>query len=179
MDVFRIFVKYSGASGFNMQALKVDIPVKRYLKKYLYALENLPYDTVIDITAGGHIPMVLGMIFTEKITTYFSDHDTEHLDDVITVLLNKSRVGRFQIMITSDRLRFFNSFLFKSFHDLLLIRILVAREFGQNESDVIKQFMHELDIIDDISFDALKKASYRLRKSRNMDLFKESNGTAA
>ena len=162
-----------------MKSIQVQIPVKRYLKKYLYAQENLPLDTVVDMTKGGHIPMVIGMVFTEKVTTYYSDADTNHLNDFIPVLLNKSRVGRFNIIITAERLRFFNSFLYKSFHDYLLNRIIISKEFNKSEIDVIKDLMHELDIIDDITIDALKKASYRLRKTRKYPLFRESNSKVA
>lgn len=159
-----------------MNTLRIELPVKRYLKKYLYAVENLPYGSDVDVTRGGHVLTPLQLVFTEKVTLYYNDSDTEHLDDVLPVLLNKSRAGRFQVIITGDRLRWFNSFLHKSFHDYLLQRVLLSRTLaGKSEIEVIYEVINELGIIDDVQFDAVKKAQYRLRKSKNLDLFRVSN----
>ena len=44
-----------------------------------------------------------------------------------------------------------------------------------NEKDVIYDFMQELDIQDDITFDALKKAQLRLRKRKKIPGFRPHN----
>ena len=56
----------------------------------------------------------------------------------------------------------------KDLHEILLQRIAVAEKFNLKETEVIWQFINELDLIDDISFDALKKANYRLRKEKKI-----------
>jgi hypothetical protein len=53
------------------------------------------------------------------------------------------------------------------------MRILWNEPRGVSEKDTILTFMEVINVTeDDISFDALKKSSYRLRKSRNLALFR-------
>lgn len=161
-----------------MKSLTVDIPVQRFLKKYFYAQEKLPYGTPVDTTKGGHLPIVINLLFTGKIDTNFHEDELGDLDDHIPVILKYRRIDRLQLTINQERLNFFNAFLYKSFHDTLLTKVMAHYEMGahgKNEANVIKDYMHELDIIDDTNFDTLKKASYRLRKSRNMPVFRDTN----
>jgi len=67
--------------------------------------------------------------------------------------------------------RMFDAFLYHDFHDHLLTRITFARQFNITEARVIDQVMHELSIVEDISFDALKKSQSRLKKTREKAAF--------
>jgi hypothetical protein len=97
----------------------------------------------------------------------FSDYDDE-----LFVRLTKTKYNRNLLVYTGDNIRWLNSYLYLSFHDYLLHTILVNRDHGVPESDTIYSFMDVLDLYDEITFDALKKASYRLRKERNMSTFR-------
>jgi hypothetical protein len=158
-----------------MKKLKIDIPVKRYLKKYLYALENKEYDTPVDTTEGGHIPVVISLLFTSKLDLPFDRDPIRDFEDTLPVLIDWRRVERGMMVINSERLRFFNDFIYKSFMDTLLTKVLIHKEYGETEAKIIRRTMDELDIIDDANFDAIKKALYRLRKTRNYPLFYDRN----
>lgn len=162
-----------------MDTLTTEVPVRRYLKKYLYGLENLEYDTPIDCTKGGHIPMVTQLLFTGKLDLSWQEDTPKDIDDKLPIVLSWRNVERKQVVITPERVRFFNAFLYKSFLDTLLVKVLAFKENDGKEADVIRQEMLRLDIIDDTNFDAIKKALYRLRKTRNMALFYDKNGHAA
>ncbi|MEL6968624.1 MAG: hypothetical protein AAFO02_00535 [Bacteroidota bacterium] len=159
--------------------LVVEVPIKTYLKKYLYGLEKLPYDSPIDCTKGGHIPIVIQLLFTGKMDLPYETDLAKDINDTIPVVLSWRKVDRKQVIITAERVRFFNQFLYKSFMDHLLVKVLAYRNTGRKEAELIREEMLKLDIIDDANFDAIKKALYRLRKSRNMELFYDKSCPAA
>ena len=159
-----------------MDKLTVEVPVKRYLKKYLYSLERIPYDTPIDATKGGHIPIVIHLLFTGKLDLPHEKRGLKDLDDSLPVVLPWWKKHRNQFVINESRVRFLNAFLYRSFLDTLLTKVLVSKEMGGKMSVVIRQEMDELDIVDDFDYDSIKKALHRLRKSRNLPTFNERNG---
>ena len=68
---------------------------------------------------------------------------------------------------------YFNSYLHLSFHECLLTIILTNQQHGISEVDTINIFLASIGAEDDISFDAVKKASYRLRKKRDLPNFRD------
>jgi hypothetical protein len=82
------------------------------------------------------------------------------------------RSDKLKVIITMRSIRLFDNFLYDDFHDYLLGRIMYERSEGGKEKDVIQQVMHDLDIVDDISYDALKKSSLRLRNLRKIPHFR-------
>lgn len=154
------------------------VPVRRYLKKYLYHIENLPYGQEIPLTKGGHIPMVLGQILTGKTSIPYNAIEVDQFEDELPIVVNARKVNDYQVLITLKKVRFFNTFLYKSFHDWLLQKVLWGKSTGATEVDVIWSVMADLEIQDDITFDALKKASYRLRLERNYPVFRQREGNS-
>jgi hypothetical protein len=56
---------------------------------------------------------------------------------------------------------------------MLLDRIMRGIEDGQNEKDIIYAWMQELDILEDITFDAIKRAVTRLRTTKEIPDFRQ------
>lgn len=156
--------------------ITVGMPVKPYLKKYIYWKENLPEDTVLELTYQSEIFMVLGALLSGKMTTQhrgsISDAIPKEYSSEIICRITPERDARGLLFYTLDNIRFFNTYLYKTFHDDLLYMILLNKEFGIDETTTIYTFMESLGIEDLITFDALKKASYRLRKERNLPVFR-------
>ena len=156
-----------------MNELIVEVPIKRYLKKYLYAVEYVEYDTPIDPRKGGPISILVNILFTGKLDMNFQQPGNAKYNDTVPLLLTFEKSDRFNVNINNRRLQFFHSFLHRSFHNYLVQRVMWnwEQDNGTNQSDTIKQVIEELDIIDDVDFDALKKAVYRKKKTANLPLF--------
>lgn len=154
-----------------MNGITVQVPTKRYLKKYLYAVEYIPYDTPIDPRKGGPISLMVNLLFTGKLDMNFVTPGNNDYNDTIPLVLAYHKLDRYTVTITDKRLQFFHAFLHRSFHHYLTQQVMTHYQHGQNQSDTIKQIIHDLGIVDDIDFDALKKAVYRKKKTANLPLF--------
>jgi len=157
------------------------IPVRRYLKKYVMHRENLKEGEVLDLNRRGSIPLFLGCLLQGKTNLHYFEEDNYipsegYFDDLLNFKIDLWRSKHGKVVITWPSVRLFDSFLYQDFHDYLLTRILTARsDHKEKERIVIEQVMYELDIIDDITFDALKKSSFRLRKLRRIPHFRSRN----
>lgn len=153
------------------------IPVRTYLYKYVLFRENLQSNETLDLCRRGTIPRFLSVLIEGKLNTddYRNQHtpQTDHFESLLNFRIDLWRSKRSKIIITIEGIRLFDNFLYDDFHDYLLSRILLARAEGDKEKEVIEQVMHDLDIVDDISFDALKKSSYRLRNLRKIPHFRD------
>jgi hypothetical protein len=154
----------------------VGMPVKGYLKKYVLWKENYPENGVLDLSKGGEIPMVLSGLLTGKMTFYEQREEGNKLkdyDEELKIRVTLHHYDNQLLFYTKDGIRFFNKYLWRNFHETLLMRILWNEPRGVSEKDTILNFMEVINVTEeDISFDALKKSSYRLRKSRNLALFR-------
>ena len=157
------------------------IPIRRYLKKYVQHRENLQEGEVLDLNRRGPIPLFLGLLLQGKTNLQYFERDDYipaegYFEEVLHFRIDMWRSKQSIVVMTWDSIRVFDSFLYHDFHDYLLTRILTERiDYNEKEKVVIEQVMHELDIIDDISFDALKKSSFRLRKLRKIPHFRHRN----
>jgi hypothetical protein len=159
----------------------VGMPCKRYLKKYVLWKENYPENGVLDLSNGGEIPMVLSGLLTGKMTFYAQGEDSNKLkdyDEELKIRVTLHHYDNQLLFYTKNGIRFFNKYLWRNFHETLLMRILCYMSPGEYLKKIAFYiFMDTLNITeDDISFDALKKSSYRLRKSRNLALFRVLGG---
>jgi hypothetical protein len=158
----------------------VGIPVKGYLKKYILWKENYPADEIIELSGDGEIPIVLSGLLRGKLTYYDQYREDEKLKEYDAELLARLTLNHYNrqlLFYTRSGVRFFNKFIWRNFHETLLSWIMLYEPIGVSEKDCILHFMDTLNITeDDISFDAIKKSSYRLRKSRNLPLFRVLGG---
>lgn len=150
------------------------IPLPLYLVQYVYWKENVEPGQAISLThATGDIPLVLGGLLTGFIKTANTDEDVaEKYMGQLRFTINPRRFNHGHIHISPDALKFFCSFLRKNLHEYLLQQILMNMKLGVTETDTIYAFMEEVGISESISFDALKKGSYRLREAKNITNFR-------
>jgi len=155
------------------------IPVRTYLYKYVLFRENLEPDEPLDLCRRGTIPRVLSTLLEGKLNNDdYRDNYTPQLDlyqSMLQFTFDAYRRERFTVIITMKSIRLFDNFLYDDFHDYLLGRIMYERSEGGKEKDVIEQVMHDLNIVEDISYDALKKSSFRLRNLRKIPHFRAQN----
>lgn len=158
------------------------IPCRTYLKKYVLFRENLSEGEPLDLSQRGTIPRMLGALLCGKLNHDYQRDAYEvtptHFPDQLEFKIDWWRSKENKIIITMESVRFFDSFLYDDFHDYLLTRIIEGMRAGGKEKFIIEDVMQELDIIDDISFDALKKASFRLRNARKIPHFRHQNSIA-
>ena len=144
-----------------------NIPVPTYLRKYALWRENLPVNAgVLDLTSNGPIALVLGALLVGK-----AQADARGLDllpnygDHLAFRINVRREeATRRCFLSPENVRLFNTFLRNDLRRTLMDRIEADRKLHSTEVDTIWTFMAELEIVDDISFDALKKGVYRTRK---------------
>lgn len=155
--------------------IEMSFPVKAHLKKYLYFVENLKAQDTLDLTKPGTCTYVLKLLLSGKsnIPFYVKSAFDEEYNDKMYVLINARQFNQGEFYMSPKAIRTFNQFLHRKMHEQLLQRILLLSKYKTTEKEVIYDFMRELDMEEDISFDALKKASYRLRKSKNFPLFRQ------
>lgn len=154
-----------------------EFPVKGYLKHYVYWKENLEMGDTLDLSGAGKIPLILSGILTGKLTVPPDEFNSipSVYDARLPFLLTVEQVNRNLMFFTIEGIRFFNTFLYRDFHEALLQSILIGREIGISEIDTINNWIDNLEIRDMITFDALKKASYRLRKEKKIPVFRCAN----
>lgn len=142
------------------------VPVPAYLRKYALWRENLPTTGVLDLTSAGPIALLLGALLMGK-----AQADARGLDDMpdygdhLSFWINDRRVdGTRRCFLSPENVRLFNTFLRNDLRRTLMDRLEADKKLNITEVDTIWSFMDELGIVDDISFDALKKGIYRTRK---------------
>jgi hypothetical protein len=154
--------------------ITVGMPVKPYLKKYVYWKENLKEGEKLELNSDSSIRMVLAGLLTGKIDPQQNDpikSETSPYTDEILCQIPAERISSCRLFYSEHHIKFFNTILYKTFHDDLLYIIMTNLANGIEETITIHAFIDSVEIFDLITFEALKKASYRLRKKRNLPVF--------
>lgn len=97
------------------------------------------------------------------------EYEFREYNDELFFLINERRLtGTRRYFLSPENVRLFNQILRDHLRETLIDRIdqNAIRKTPINQTDTIKSFMHELLIVDDISYDALTKGLQRYRKSK-------------
>ena len=79
--------------------------------------------------------------------------------------------------ISAQNVVVFNQFLHKLLNELLLDRVLTAkRKYREKEIETIYDFLRQFHVDELLTYDAVKKSNYRLRKVKNLPIFTERGG---
>jgi hypothetical protein len=150
------------------------IPVRRYLKKYVLYIEQLPEGQPLDLTRRGAIPLFLSSLLVGKLSLDNSRKDKMPLEgyfnDLLDIELDVRKSTRVKIFYGYESIRLLDSFLYDHLHDYLSGLIEIGQWKKTQQSTIIEKFMLDTGIIEDITFDALKKSQSRLRKTRKNQL---------
>jgi len=157
---------------------EVDMPVKGYLLKFIRHVENLKEGEALDlIKSMGAIPYMLSLLLTNKTNMNRSmkgrsfEKIWKGYDAKIKFKVSYRMQSNSKFYFEPKSIQIFDRFLHRLFHDFLLDKILKGIGEGKNEKDIIYDFLAELDIEEDVRFETIKKASYRLRKSKKIPTF--------
>lgn len=151
------------------------IPIKPHLKVFALLLENCE-EEVLDLKNGGIICYVLRMMLEGKMKMPpRKDYKlNSEYHDQLQFKINSSMIDRGEISISSQNIAVFNQFLHKLLNEVLLDRVLVAREkYDRNEIAVIHDFIDDFQLQELLESDTVKKSNYRLRKAKNISSFTE------
>jgi hypothetical protein len=157
--------------------ITVGMPVQGYLKRYFLWKENIENGKVVKLNYKSQLRMVLSGLLMGKIQSnnrgsQFRDLPKKYNDEIICKV-PASKFNNQLIFFDLKGIRFFNLFLYTCFHeDLLFLIVNNKHKYDIDEVDTINAFMSELKIYDMITYEALKKASYRERKLRKIPLFR-------
>ena len=148
------------------------IPVKPYLLKFVRHYENIEGGEALDLQNNSVVSYTMSLFFTNKT-------NIDHEDQQSYLTLKKKYSAKLTFKISSRMKNFgkyfisrktivvLNKWLERLFHETLLQRILQGALEGKDEKQVIYDFLKELAIEEDVTFDQIKKANYRLRISKN------------
>lgn len=154
----------------HQMIIKSSVPTTTYLRKFAIWREKLPEDGALMLTGYGCIGLFLGGLLEGKIKADpRPDEEFREYDDRLLFEINERRLnGTRRCFLSSENIRLFNSFLRNHLREILMDKIEANADpnIKINKADTIKNFIHELDIVDDISFDALKKGIDRYQKSK-------------
>lgn len=146
--------------------------MKPHLLQFVQWKERIKVGEKLDLAyLRGDTTYILVGLLTTKVKAI--DYDDEELGDEFSAdllfTINTRRVNEGKIIITEQAVRYFNQYVHRNMHEMLLDRIVCGKKAGVQEKETIYNFIRELGMDELVSFDALKKANYRLRKSREMD----------
>lgn len=156
--------------------LQIGLPVKGYIKHYVLFKQNLPIpDGTIDLSAPGEIVLILRSLLQGKLAgePYRHNPIPEIYDGNLNLIIPQWQANKTRIVITEEGIHLANQFLLTSFQEWMVDRVINAMKHGVTEHETIYQIINELAIDDLISYDALKKASYRLRKKKKIPAFRQ------
>lgn len=160
-------------TNYREMKLTGSIPIRPHLLKYVCWNENIKIGEAIDLKGGGNIAFILQMLLRGKLESISYDDRQSVGKDYTQSLyyvypLRHLNEGR--IFIDEKAILIFNQFLHKHFHETLNVLIIQNQKYGIKIESSIKDFMDMLGIEDEIEYDSLKKANFRLRIARNIEL---------
>lgn len=159
----------------NKMTLNIGLPIKGYLKQYVLFKQNLlPEDVPVDLSGAGEIPLILRSLLVGKLrgNPYRHEPSEEVYDGMLWLQIPKWHITRSKIVITEEGVHLANEFLLCNFHEYLLTRVLEGKKNKRTEHDTIYDIINEMGIDELISYDALKKASYRMRERKKIPSFR-------
>ena len=155
--------------------IEATLPMKPFLKQYVLWKENLGPNDLLNLSkSSSEISWILAGCLTQQLQYNFDKErklPAMYSAD-LRFKINTKRVQHNIIYFSPAQIRYFNTYVYRRMHDQLLERILRGKYRGISEVDIIWEFMYESGIEPFTTFEALKKANYRLRKGRKIPLFR-------
>lgn len=155
------------------------IPMRPYLLKYVRHLENLEEGEALDLHRNGLIPYLLQWLVSTKadllnsLAQYKDGNKQSTIKEQFTgqlpVSLTRRMERHWRMYWTAEAIFMFDRLVHKHFHDMLGYRILAGVEAGDNEKDIIQDYLASMGITEEeIGFDSVKKAATRWRNDKKI-----------
>lgn len=145
--------------------LKVSIPCKTYIKKYITTLYGHPVQATIKHSLGCMINLCLdkNIYLDNRISESFIH---KYYNDELIVHVNKWQFQRAGFSVSPGKAHLINKFMEDLFEVHLFQFVDAGVCSGRERKSCIDQFatLHHIETEIDITFDALKKIEYRTRK---------------
>lgn len=152
-------------------AIRLDMPIKPYLLKFVRYIENLPDGEPLDLSQRGVTAATLKRMLSWKNEATPGEMFKGGYDAVLPVIIPPRNWQRGNWYINARAIKDFNDALNHLFHEMLNFKIMADVADGLEQKQSIEGFMLMLDIFEDIEYDTIKKANQRLRTDRNIILF--------
>ena len=159
-----------------MKPIIAYINMRPHLAKWVHYMCNLAEGEHVSLRGGG----LIGYLIKEQLTTKAVIFDEEPLKrnpytSRVSFLVDKTQYRSGRIFMSRRGTRYVNAILHRMMVEYLQMQILTLGQLhGMQARQVIEWFMEQTGIdYDDIEYDSLKKANYRLMKERDyMDIRK-------
>ncbi len=155
-----------------MKSFTFRLPVKMYIQKYLTSLygETIPAKMETDI--GFVVLNILASRLETKVCRGYNNQFDNPYQGIITFTVPFCYFSLTKKEITVFTRILLNRFLENKFELDMMLHVDRSLHHGASIKSAIEEFAqkHNIDIEEDISFDALKKMEYRHRK-KNIEIF--------
>lgn len=148
-----------------------------FLKNYVYWKEQIPLGEPIDLSHESELRMVFLSQLIGKSISLNNDYDqadtlpSKYSDEIIVRLPARS-FATGQLYLTLSHIRWIDTYLYKRMMEDLLYKVMLNKQHDIDENKTILAFIDALKADHLVEFDRLKKAVYRLRKARNLPVFR-------
>ena len=159
-----------------MRFIKVSIPVKTYIRKYIEATYPPPIKLTYGTTLGNYLYVCLEKPTSpwHKMPLNLLQKRYELINDSITVLLpaDANTFYRTGFEVPPAKSLLINDLFEDHVIKEINFRMRVYEKVGYSRNQAIEDFCEEYNIIidEDITQGALRKAEYRYRKNKNKHL---------
>lgn len=172
LSLFNTFVK----TPKRKTPITGQIPMVPDLKKYLQRRENIEEDAPLIFPGKSIIKLYLSsIIFEEKGVQRDSldEISKEHYTVKQKFEIHGTNCEWGDLFYTPSRIVHFNTFVRSCMLEDLTFQTIINFQKGINEKETIYNFLDFYEL--EQPFDTIKKAVYRLRKDRDLDIFPRRN----
>ena len=150
--------------------LEVMIPIRPILKKFVYFKTNTPPDEPVDLSLHDPTVYILEVLLGGKKHNTLRRDQTipQSYSELISILIPKYKIDRFEYFLNESAIVKFNTFLYKLFLDDLHWFVLAKKSHKCSVHKAIDSFINLLEIEDLVDKKALLKAYYRMRKRKKI-----------
>lgn len=151
--------------------LHISIPTISYLRDYAIGRQYLLPGDIIDLTSEGEIPFIIcscleGKTIREQVLGF--ELDIKKYNAQLTVAVPRRAWHRNKIYFSDFTINWINAWLMKSFKDYIELRVEWGKKYGISETTTLYHIIQNFKMDETITFDAIKKASYRVRHNKGL-----------
>lgn len=154
----------------------IKLPIRTWLRKYVYHIEECPEDEPIRLAKGGVIPYQLQLLLSGKTVALVDDTQLpSDINDHLPVLVNAKQWDRGYLFMGHKHATAFNRLLQRWVYERLIDRFETLKIYGAptDMTALIIDMLSEIDAVDDVDYDTLCRGLRRYKKAK-ADRYHES-----